>query len=418
MASTISNPGVGERPRTPKQQERPPLWRDERILRIVGQVVAVAAVVLLLRWLIGNLLTNLDEQGIDTGFDVVRGPTNFAIRDDPGFDDRSPLFPNMLWVGVKNTAISAVVGIFMAVVLGTLIGIGRLSSNWLVAKLSALYVETLRNIPPLVIIIFFGFAVFTFGPFPAMNPSNPPWQWKLPGTDNNFMILSNDRWGIPSLASTNGNVGLFWLLLLGALVLAAAVWRWRTQVNIKTGQPHRRVLFSFAALLVLGLIAYFATGGPLAMSWPQVSESGRRIENGFATNAGYISLTVALGLYTASHVAEIIRGSILAVPKGQSEASNALALSGFQRYRFIVLPQALRIAIPPTINQFLNLTKNTSLGTAVAYPESTALIKTAIGNGKPAVQLLLILMIIYWGFSLFWSLLLNVANRRFQLVGR
>ncbi len=418
MASTVTDPGVSSSPRPPKQQERPPFWRDERILRVVGQVVAVAAVVLLLRWLIGNLLTNLSDQGIDTGFDVVRGPTNFSIRDDPGFDDRSPLFPNMLWVGVKNTAISAIVGIFMAVVLGTLIGIGRLSSNWLVQKLSTLYVESLRNIPPLVLIIFFGFAVFTFGPFPAMNPSTPPWQWKVPGTDNNFAILSNDRWGIPSLASANGNVTLFWLLLLGALALAAIVWRWRTQVNIKTGQPHRRMLFSFLSFLALGVVAFIATGGPLRMSWPQVSESGRVIENGFATNAGYIALTVSLGLYTASHVAEIIRGSILAVPKGQAEASNALALSGFQRYRFVVLPQALRIAIPPTINQFLNLTKNTSLGTAVAFPESTALIKTAIGNGKPAVQLLLILMIIYWGFSLFWSLLLNIANRRFQLVGR
>jgi general L-amino acid transport system permease protein len=160
------------------------------------------------------------------------------------------------------------------------------------------------------------------------------------------------------------------------------------------------------------------TGGPLNLSWPAVSESGRVIEGGFTTNAGYLSVTIALGLYTASHIAEIIRGSILAVPKGQSEASNALALSGFQRYRFVVLPQALRIAIPPTINQFLNLTKNTSLATAVGYPDITALIKTAIGNGKPAVQLLLVLMIIYLLFSFMWSILLNFVNRRFQLVGR
>ncbi len=394
------------------------MWRDERVLRIVGQVIAVAAVVLLLRWLIGNLLDNLNQQGIDTGFDILRQPTNFTVRDDPGFNDRSPIFPNMLWVGIKNTAISAVVGIAMAVVLGTLIGIGRLSSNWLVAKLSTLYVETLRNIPPLVIIIFFGFAVFTFGPFPAMNPNSPPWEWKVPGTDSNFAILSNDRWGIPSFASTNGNVGLFWILLLVALVVAAGVWYWRTQVNIRTGEPHRRVLFSFLTFVVLGVVAFLALGNPLRMSWPAVSESGRVIEGGFATNAGYLAVTVALGLYTASHVAEIIRGSILAVPKGQSEASNALALSGFQRYRFVVLPQALRIAIPPMINQFLNLTKNTSLATAVGYPDVTALVKTAIGNGKPAVQLLLVLMVIYLLFSFMWSILLNIVNRRFQLVGR
>ena len=371
----------------------------------------------LLYWLINNLLTNLDEKNISTSFGVLDQPTNFGIRDDPGFDDRSPIFPNMLWVGIKNTAISTVVGIFIAVILGTLIGIGRLSTNWIVSKLSMLYVEALRNIPALVIIIFFGFAIFTFGPFPKFNPTNLPWEGRFFGSESNYLILSNDRWAVPSLTK-DGNVGIFWLLMLVALVLAVSVWRWRTRVNLDTGAPHRRLLLSLLTLLGAGLIAFVATGLPYRMSWPAVAESGRTIDGGFATNAGYISITVALGLYTASHVAEIVRGSILAVDKGQTEASNALALSGFQRYRFVVLPQALRIALPPTINQFLNLTKNTSLGAAVAYPEVTALTKTAIGNGKPAVQMLLVLMIIYLLFSFFWSGMLNIVNRRFQLVGR
>jgi general L-amino acid transport system permease protein len=399
-------------------QARPPFWRDERILRILGQVVAVVVVGGLLYWLINNLITNTSDQGISLDFGVVDQPTNFSIRDDPGFDDRSPIFPNMLWVGIKNTAISAVVGIAIAMILGTLIGIGRLSTNWLVNRMSMLYVETLRNIPPLVIIIFFGFALFTFGPFPPMNPTSPPWEVKLPGTGNTFLLMSNDRWGIPSFATTEGNTMLFWIAVLVALVVAGGVWRWRTKVNIETGQPHRRVLYSFLALLALAIIAFVIAGNPYRISWPVVSESGRVIEGGIATNAGYMAVTVALGLYTASHVAEIVRGSILAVPKGQTEASNALALSGFQRYRFVVLPQASRIAIPPTINQFLNLTKNTSLATAVGYPEITALVKTAIGNGKPAVPLLVILMIIYLSFSLVWSLMLNVVNSRMQLVGR
>ncbi len=396
---------------------RPPVWRDIRVLRIVGQVAAVAAVVLLLRWLIGNLLTNLEAANIETGFGVLDQPTNFTIRDDPGFDSRSPIFPNMLWVGIKNTAVSAAVGIVIATVLGVLIGIGRLSDNFLVARLSQIYVEVLRNIPPLVVITFFGFAIFTFGPFPAFNPSNPPSQLSFPWSDNTALILSNDRWGFPSLAS-DGNTGLFWILVLAALAVAVGVWRWRTKVNIDTGQPHRRVLWSLLTLLGISAVAFVALARPYRMSWPSVSESGRIIEGGFATNAGYMALTLALGLYTASHIAEIIRGSILAVPKGQSEASNALALNGFQRYRFVVLPQAMRIAIPPTINQFLNLTKNTSLGSAVAYPEITQLIRTAIGNGKPAVQLLLVLMIIYLSFSFLISLVMNVVNRRMQLVGR
>lgn len=402
---------------SPPSQDRPPPWRDVTVLRIVGQVVAVVAVVGTLYWLINNLITNLDETGIPLDFSVLDQPTNFSIRDDPGFDDRSPLFPNMLWVGIKNTAISAFVGIALAVVLGTLVGIGRLSSNWLIAKLSLLYVESLRNIPPIVIITFFGFAVFTFGPFPPFNPSSPPIEVGLPGSESNLAILSNDRWGIPSFA-TDGSTGLFWILVLAALAAAVAVWRWRTSVNIATGEPHRRVLYSFGTLLGIGIVAFLITGTPYRMSWPAVSESGRIIEGGFATNAGWMSLTFALGLYTASHTAEIVRGSIQAVAKGQSEASNALALSGFQRYRFVVLPQALRIAIPPMINQFLNLTKNTSLGVVVAYPEITQLTRTAIGNGKPAVPLLIVLMAIYLCFSFFWSIILNIVNRRFQLVGR
>ncbi|MEM7341904.1 MAG: ABC transporter permease subunit [Actinomycetota bacterium] len=398
------------------QATRPPPWRDVRVLGIVGQIVAVVSVVLVLRWLIGNLFTNLDEAGIDRGFDVLNQPTNFAIR-DANFDSRSPLWPDMVVIGVKNTLLSAAVGIVIAVILGVLIGIGRLSENWLVARLSQIYVEILRNIPPLVIIAFFSFAVFTFGPFPPFNPSSPPWQINLPGTDTTALILSNDRWGIPSIAR-DGDLLPFWIALAVAAVVAIGLWTWRTRVNINTGAPHRRGLWAWGGFLLIAVVAFVLLDTPYRWSWPMVSESGRRIEGGFATNAGYLSVTIALGLYTASHIAEIIRGSILAVPKGQTEAANALALTGLQRYRFVVLPQAMRIAIPPTINQFLNLTKNTSLATVVAYPEITSLVKTAIGNGKPAVQLLVMLMAIYLTFSLIISVVMNQVNRRFQLVGR
>jgi general L-amino acid transport system permease protein len=161
-----------------------------------------------------------------------------------------------------------------------------------------------------------------------------------------------------------------------------------------------------------------ALGGPVNFSFPSVSESGRKIEGGLATNDAYIALTLALALYTASHIAEIVRGSILAVNTGQNEAANALALSGFQRYRFIVLPQAARIALPSIINQFLNLVKNTSLATVVAYPEITALTQSLIGNDQPAPQMILILMGLYLSFSLTISFILNIVNRRFQLAGR
>ena len=394
----------------------PGLWRDVRALKIIGQIVAVAAVAVVLRWLFGNLVDNLDAVGIPISFDFLDLPTNFQVPFDPGFDPRSPV-RNMIWVGVKNTLAAASVGITIAVVLGTLIGIARLSTNWLVAKLAMIYVEVFRNIPPLLIIIFFGAAVFTNGPFPLLSPASEPTQLSVPGSDSTWLILSNTVWGIPSFAS-DGNTGAFWIAVIVALVVAVGLWRWRTKVNLDTGRDHHRVLWSLGAFVAITAVAFVALGAPYVWSFPAVAESGRRIDGGFVLNFGYISVTVALGLYTASHIAEIIRGSILAVDKGQSEAANALALSGFQRYRFVVLPQAMRIAIPPIINQFLNLTKNTSLGTAVAYAEITALTQSSIGNGRPAVPSLVVLIGIYLTFSFTISIVLNQVNKRFQVVGR
>lgn len=400
---------------TKNKPTRPPFWRDVRVIRVVAQVVALATVVLTVRYLFNNLINNLNAVGISTSFDFLDSPARFPIKDS-NFDPNSSIAA-LVWKGVQNTAASAFVGILLALALGIVVGVGRLSTNWVVRKLSTIYVETLRNIPPLVIIIFFGFAIFTFGPFSPFNPANPPGEIKFPGTDATLLMYSNTRLGIPSIA-TGQNSGIFWILLLVALVVAGAVWRWRTQVNIDTGEPHRRVRYSFATFFVLGLISFVVLGGPITGSFPEVSESGRLIEGGLDTNNSYVSVTIALALYTGSHIAEIVRGSILAVPKGQNEASSALALSGFQRYRFVVLPQAARIAMPPIINQFLNLTKNTSLAAAVAYPDLTQVVRTAIGNDQPSPQMILILMGCYLTFSLVISVILNVVNRRFQLAGR
>lgn len=392
---------------------KPPFYRDVRVLRIVGQTVAVVAVLWTLRWLFNNLTSGLEALNIGTGFEFLNQPTNFKIPFDPGFESRSPVW-RMLLVGLKNTLLASVVGITIASVLGLIVGVARLSKNWLIGRFAALYVETLRNIPPLIIIAFFGFAVFFFGPFPLLKEA---WQYQLPGSDNSFLLLSKDQSAIPSFIA-NDNSTLYWVVLLIGLLVALAVARWRTKVNEDTGADHHRVLWSAGVFLAIAVVGFVVLGRPLSMSWPSLSENARRIEGGFATNWGYLSLTVALGLYTASHIAEIIRGSILAVAKGQTEAAEALALSGFQRYRYVVLPQAMRIAIPSIINQFLNLVKNTSLATVVAYADVTALTKSSIGNGRPAPQSILVLMAIYLSFSLIISFVLNQANKRLQIAGR
>jgi general L-amino acid transport system permease protein len=390
---------------------RVPLWRDVRVLRVVGQVLAVAVAFLVLRWLLGNLTSNLDRLNLGLDFGFLSRPTQFQVPYHSTFNPRAPV-ADMVLVGIKNTFLAGFSGIVIALTVGLMVGVSRLSQNWLVARLATVFVEFFRNIPPLVIIIFFAAAVFTFGPFPNLREAILV---SAPGSSSNLVILSNDQWGIPGFA---GGSPLFTGLIGLGLILAAAGWLWRTRLNERTGRPHHRLAWFLGILIASVIISYLALGRPVSMSWPAQSENRRLIVGGFALNWGFMSVTAALGLYTASHVAEIIRGSILAVPKGQNEASTALALSGFQRYRFVVLPQALRIAIPPIINQCLNLVKNTSLGTAVAYAEIAALTQTSIGNGRPALQSLIVMMAVYLMFSLSISLLLNLVNQRFQLVTR
>lgn len=377
---------------------------------MVGQVIAVLAVLLLLRWLFGNLIENSERTGIGIDFGFLGRPTQFQIPYHDEFDPRSPVY-QMVLVGVKNTLLASVFGIALAGIVGLVVGISRLSQNWLAARISSAYVEFFRNIPPLVVIVFFAFAVFLYGPLPHLRESI---EVGLPGSTNNLFTFSNEEWGVPSLADA-GNLPAFGLVAAVALVVVVLAWRWRTRVYEETGAPHHRVMWSLGALVGILAVAYVVLGEPFQITWPTLGENRRRIVDGFSMNAGFMSVAGALGLYTASHVAEIIRGSILAVSKGQTEAANALALTGFQRYRFVVLPQALRIALPPLINQALNLVKNTSLAAAVGFSEITNLTQASIGNGRPAVPSIVILMAVYLSFSLVISLILNVVNRRMQL---
>ena len=197
-----------------------------------------------------------------------------------------------------------------------------------------------------------------------------------------------------------------------ALVVALAVGAWRTRLSASTGAPHHRVLWGGGVFLVISLAGYWALGAPYTLSRPGIAETGLSVEGGVRMGAPFAALTVALTLYTASHIAEIVRGSIQAVPYGQTEASNSLALTSFQRMRYVVLPQAARIAIPPVINQYLNLVKNSSLGVAIGYAEVTFVTKTVIGNANPAPQGILMLIASYLLFSISISIIVNLLNRR------
>jgi general L-amino acid transport system permease protein len=381
---------------------RPPPWRNVRVLRFVFQAVFLFLVALLLLYLWETATDNLRRLGIRTDFRYLRQPAGFAIPDSD-FRSSQSLFDAVL-VGVQNTAEVALLGIVLASILGVVVGVARLSSNWLVRRAAAAYVEAFRNVPVLIIIIFFWLGIFL---------RLPPIRDAVEFLD--LVVVSNRGMVVPWFDRV-GAAAPFGLVALAGFLLAAGVWIWRTRRFDRTGEPHRRVLWAGGILLAVLAVGFFATGRPWVLETPERGELSTA--GGFRLSPEYAALLLGLTMYTASHIAEIVRGSILAVPRGQSEAAHAVGLSGFQRLRHVVLPQAFRISIPPIANQYLNLVKNSSLGVAVSYYEVTKITQVSISQAAPAVQAILVLMGVYLIFSLSIALVTNVINRRLTLKGR
>jgi general L-amino acid transport system permease protein len=381
---------------------RPPPWRNIRVLRFVLQVVFLVAVGGLLLYLLDNVVGNLERLGIPTGFDWLDQSAGFAIPDSDFHSSQS--LRDALVVGVQNTIKVSILGIVLATVLGVVIGVARLSSNWLVRRAAALYVETFRNIPVLVIILFWYLGVVLRLP-PIGDAA------EISGVT----VISNRGLVVPWFDQVGDGL-VFVLVALVGIAAAGVVWVWRTRRFDRTGKAHRRALWSGGVLVAFLAVGYFASGSPWALETPERGE--RSTTGGFRLSPEYAALLIGLALYTASHIAEIVRGSILAVPRGQTEAANAVGLTGFQRLRHVVLPQAFRISVPPIANQYLNLLKNSSLGVAVSYYEVTKVTRVSIAQQAPAVQAILLLMAIYLVFSLSIALVTNLVNRRLTMKGR
>ena len=307
-----------------------------------------------------------------------------------------------LFEGLLNTLRVSVAGVIAATILGTLVGIGRLSHNWIVRKIATVYVEVVRNIP-LALFLVAGLVVIVLGVFPNITDA-----WDFLG----LVTLSNRGLAVPWFDGGTGR-GLLLILLVGGL-LWWALARWRRSVSDRTGAPARSGLWGGLAFVVVVVLGWFAFG----YSWSVPVVEGRGTVGGMRVDPSFFALFFALVIYTASHIAEIVRGSIQAVPRGQAEAADAVAFSGFQKMWFVVLPQAMRIGIPPLGNQYLNLIKNSSLGAAIGYYDLTLVAKTTVGNGSPAVPVFALTMLVYIALSLVTSVIVNVANRRMALVER
>jgi general L-amino acid transport system permease protein len=396
---TTTTPFDAGRQRRQEAARRPPVWRDVRVLTWAFQLGVLAVVVAVLAWLYDNVQVRSDQQNIPTGYEYLDQPAGFPIA---GSDFR-PTQPvtDALVEGLLNTLRLAVTGIVLATVLGVLLGIARLSKNFIVRKGAQAYVEVVRNVPLYGLMLLLYTAV-------VLNAFPPP----------------NESWLIGSIAVLNvRGSSIFWyegsntrfvIVVLAALIVFVLVSRWRRAVSDRTGKPALSAVYGLVAGAVLVVVLWIVLG--LGGSSPE--REGLRVTGGITMTPSYFAALVALVLYTSSHVAEIVRGSIQAVPRGQGEAADALALSGFQRMWHVVLPQALRIGTPPIGNQYLNLTKNSSLAAAIAFPELTQVTQLSVANRSPAVPSYVLLLLIYLGLSLVISAVVNLANRRLAIVER
>jgi general L-amino acid transport system permease protein len=386
-------------PLTSASSTRIPLWRDIRVLKWAVQLVVVGLVVAVVIWLYGNYIDNTAEQNIPTDLGFLDNPANFQITGNELSATAS--VRDALYQGLLNTLRISIAGIVAATLLGTLVGIARLSKNWIVSKLATVYVEAVRNVP-LALFVVAGLLVVVLGVFPTIQEA-----WQVGG----LAIISNRGVAVPWFIGAG-----FGLVVIGAIgaFVAWLVGGWRSKVSDRTGALPRTGLWSGGAFLVVFVIGWVALG----YEWTLPELDGRQTTGGIRIDPSFFALFFALVIYTASHIAEIVRGSIQAVPRGQGEAADAVALSGFQRMWYVILPQAFRIAIPPIGNQYLNLIKNSSLGAAIGYYDLTLVAQTTVGNGSPAVPVFALTMLMYIGLSLVTSAIVNVANRRSALVER
>jgi general L-amino acid transport system permease protein len=378
---------------------RPPPWRDVRVLAWAVQLLVVALVVAVVWWLAGNYRANASKQGLATSWSFLDQPAQFPIPDSD-FRQTQPV-KDALLVGLANTLRLSLTGIALGTVLGIALGIARLSRNFLVRSGARAYVEFVRNVPLLVLLVL-AFLAIVQNAFPRPNQS-----WVL-----GPIAVINVR-GTSGIWYEGANWRALVAVVLG-LLAGVLVGRWRRTVAERTGRDGRGGLYGLLAGIVVLVVAWAALG--LGVTTPELE--GTRVRGGITMTPAYFASLLALVVYTSSHIAEIVRGSIQAVPRGQGEAADALALSGFQRTWYVVLPQALRIGVPPIGNQYLNLMKNSSLAAVISFPELTKVTQLTVAARSPAVPAFALLLAIYLVISLAISLVVNLVNRRLAIVER
>ncbi|MAZ15479.1 amino acid ABC transporter permease [Oricola sp.] len=353
-----------------------------------------------------NMNANLRAAGIASGWGFLGTNAGFAISQSLiEYSQASSTYGRVYIVGLLNTLAVAFVGIILATIIGFIVGVARLSKNWMVSRLATVYVESLRNIPLLLQIFIWYFGVLRLLPQPREGFDFGP-----------LGLLNNRGFFAPKPVWGEGAEFTLYAFII-ACVIAWGVGRWARARQMATGQIFPSFLVGLGTIIFLPLIVFFVSGAPL--SWDIPKMGGFRPSGGMTLIPEYIAMLIALSTYTASFIAEIVRAGILAVNRGQTEAANALGLRNGPTLRLVIIPQALRIIIPPLTSQYLNLTKNSSLAVAIAYPELTSVFAgTALNQTGQAVEIISLTMLTYLTISLVTSLFMNWYNNRVALVER
>lgn len=372
-------------------------WRSQAFRGLVYQILVVTALGLAVWFLAHNTAANMRTRGIQSGFDFLTSAAGFDIGESLYPFDSGEAYWAAFLIGLTNTLRVAVLGIILTTVLGTLIGIGHFSRNALVRGICSVYIEVFRNIPILLQLLMW-YLLFTE---------------LLPASTEPLVLgsfyLSKGGLNFPIPIWATGHAWAAWGLLVG-LVLA---W-WQRQRAIRTfestGLPSSKFWKPLAIVVVAGAMGWLLGGAPTDFDTPKQGEFA--IEHGGALTPEFLSMLLGLTVYTAAFVAEVVRAGIQSVPRGQAEAAGALGLSPMQEMRLVMLPQALRVIIPPMTNQYLNLTKNSSLAVAIGYPDVVSIANTAINQTGRAVECIAVIMLVYLSTSLATSLLMNWYNAR------
>ncbi len=384
--------------------EKTPFWLDPKKRAILFQFMTFCMVGLLAYYLISNTLINLQRQKIATGFGFLHKESSFEIGESLIPYSAASSYGRALLVGALNTIKVAFIGVVLTIILGTIIGVARLSTNWLLSKLATLYIEVMQDIP-ILLQLFFWYAIF-YETLPSPRQAISP----VAGI---FMCNRGVAFTIPEAHPAH-----YYMLLafVAGCLIVYLIRRWARERQEKTGQIFPVFLVSMGILVGFPLLTWWAFGGPMEMDAPKLV--GFNFEGGLTVSPEFIALLLGLVLYTAAFVAEVVRAGIQSVSKGQREAAMSIGLRPVPVLNLVILPQALRVIVPPLTSQMLNLTKNSSLAVAIGYPDFVSVANTTINQTGQSIEGVAIIMAVYLFFSLSTSVFMNWYNKRVTLIER